>query len=148
VAIDPTDVQAFRLAVGRIGRRLRQLYVESDGQAISPLELTLLVRLRQEGTLSPGVVARAERVTSQAVAIALRRLTERGLVARTPDTVDRRRVVVTVTTQGQAYLALRDEAMTGPLADALAQALTPEERAQLSTVVNLLERVAAALRAR
>jgi DNA-binding MarR family transcriptional regulator len=145
VAIDPTDVQAFRLAVGRIGRRLRRLYLDSDGQAISPLELTLLVRLRQDGTLSPGVVARAERVTSQAVAIALRRLTERGLVTRTPDTADRRRVVVTVTPQGRAYLRLRDEAMTGPLADALAQALTPQERDQLPTVVDLLERVAAAL---
>jgi hypothetical protein len=35
--------------------------------------------------------------------------------------------------------------MTGPLADALAEALTPQERDQLPTVVDLLERVAAAL---
>src|SRR6185312_2751533 len=133
-----SDVQAFRLAVGRIGRRLRQLYLTSSSEPpLAPLELSLLVRLRQEKSASPGGVARAERVTPQAVAIAIRGLIERGFVVRVRQATDRRRAVVTITPAGTAYLRSRD--------DAVAEPLTPEERANLPAVVDLLERVAAAL---
>ena len=141
-----SDVQAFRLAVGRIGRRLRQLYLRSNSESpLAPLELSLLVRLRQEKSVSPGEVARAERVTPQAVAIAIRGLIERGFVVRARQATDRRRAVVTITPGGAAYLRSRDDAVAGPLAAALRTALTPEELANLPAVVDLLERVAVAL---
>ena len=142
-----SDVQAFRLAVGRIGRRLRQLYLTSNSESpLAPLELSLLVRLRQEKSVSPGEVARAERVTPQAVAIAIRGLIERGFVVRARQATDRRRAVVTITPGGAAYLrSRRDDAIAEPLAAALRTALTREERANLPAIVDLLERIAVAL---
>lgn len=141
-----SDAQAFRLAVGRIGRRLRQLYLTGSSEPpLAPLELSLLVWLRQEKSASPGEVARAERVTPQAVAIAIRGLIERGFVVRARQATDRRRAVVTITPDGAAYLRSRDDAVAEPLAAALRTALTPEERANLPVVVDLLERIAVAL---
>ena len=132
----------LQLAVGRVTRRLRRIFVgRADGLGF--LELAVLHRVAG-GETSPGTLAAEESVTTAAVAAALSQLDGLGLVERSRDERDGRRVVVTVTPAGREALAVRDTAMLGKLHEVL-DGFTPEERARLAAAIPLLERVAGEL---
>lgn len=143
MAADERLARDLRLAVGRVARRLRQLYVETE-DGLSFLELAVLQRLERDGPASPGALATAEGVTSAAIAAVLRRLVAGRLVKRTPDPTDRRRVVVTVGASGRRALNARETASVAAIETGLS-ALTGRERQRLADAVPLLERLAAQL---
>ena len=67
----------------------------------------MLSALRRQGPpyqLSPGALLRATLVTSGTMTNRIDRLTEAGLVARRPDPLDRRGVIVRLTDQGIAVV--------------------------------------------
>jgi DNA-binding MarR family transcriptional regulator len=143
--IDPPDVAAaqdLRLAIGRVARRLRQLYATEREGAANFIELGILVRLEREGPTSPSTIAAGEGVTSQAIAGVVRDLEQRALVERTGDQADRRRVAVTITDAGRELLLNREHVVVGAMVRALADDYTPAERRQLESVVALLNRLA------
>jgi DNA-binding MarR family transcriptional regulator len=88
----------LRVVVGRIVRRLRQAH--ATGEATLS-ELSVLSRLDREGPATPGELAALERVRPQAMGATLTALEQRGLVGRTPDTGDGRRVLMSVTAAGR-----------------------------------------------
>lgn len=133
----------LRLALGRVSRRLRRLYVEVEGRP-SFLELAVLQRLERKGPSSPGTLASDEGVTSAAVAASLASLEVRRLVVRARDTADGRRVVVTLTPAGRKTLKHRDDACVAAM-DAALKAFSPPERDVLAASVPLLEKLAGAL---
>ena len=65
---DVVAAQDLRLAIGRVARRLRQLYATEREGAANSIELGILVRLDREGPTSPSTLAAGEGVTSQAIA--------------------------------------------------------------------------------
>jgi DNA-binding MarR family transcriptional regulator len=142
---DVLAAQDLRLAVGRVARRLRQLYATERGSAASFIELGILVRLEREGPTSPGTLAAGESVTSQAIAGVVRDLERRALVERTGGQADRRRVAVAITGAGRALLMSREHAVVGAMVRALADEYTPAERRQLESAVPLLNRLAHSL---
>jgi DNA-binding MarR family transcriptional regulator len=132
----------LRVVLGRLVRRLRQSH--------TPGELTLsaasvLSRLDREGPSTPGALAEGERVRPQAMGATLGELEQRGLVTRTPDTADRRRVVISVTEAGRRLMVDRRSRNARMVADALAEGFTPDELRRLRDVIPLLERLAARL---
>ncbi len=145
----PTDdapdelARALRLAVGRVARRLRRVYVDVE-EGVSFLELAVLERLARTGTSSPGELAGDEGVTSAAVAAALTRLESRGLLTRTPALEDRRRVTVEISAAGRHQLRHRDTASVAQVEVAL-RGLSAAERTRLAAAIPLLEKVADAL---
>ena len=139
----PQLASDLRLALGRVSRRLRRLYVEAD-PGPSFLELAVLHRLERTGTSSPSALAGDEGVTSAAVATCLGSLEGRGLVSRSRAPEDGRRIVVIITDQGRKTLRQRDDASVKHISRAVA-AMSPAERAQLAAAVPLLERLATEL---
>jgi DNA-binding MarR family transcriptional regulator len=139
----PQLASDLRLALGRVSRRLRRLYVEAD-PGPSFLELAVLHRLERTGTSSPSALAGDEGVTSAAVANCLGSLEGRGLVSRSRAPEDGRRVVVVITSQGRKTLRKRDDASIDRISRVVA-AMSPAERAQLAAAVPLLERLATEL---
>jgi DNA-binding MarR family transcriptional regulator len=139
----PKTARDLRVAVGRIGRRLRELYATAptDGE-VTFTEVSLLSRLRREGPMSPGELALAEHVTAQAVGSVLGVMHRKGLIGRSPDPTDGRKVIVTLTDAGEHAFEHRAEEVSEHLANVLGRAFTPSERAQLSAAVPLLERLA------
>ncbi|MEU1618380.1 MarR family transcriptional regulator [Streptomyces sp. NPDC005722] len=137
---DPTEVgAALRLSVGRIARRLRQAHAVGD---VTLSEVSVIARLDRDGPDSPGSLAELERVRPQAMATTLAGLEERGLVSRSPDAHDRRRVVMTVTGAGRKVLADRRSESVRRLAAVLDGRFTAEERRQLVDALPLLDRLA------
>src|SRR5215813_2962016 len=72
----------LRLAVGRVARRLRQLYTAED---LTFSETSVLSRLDREGATTPTALAAAEHVRPQAMGATLSALQQRGLVRRRDD---------------------------------------------------------------
>jgi DNA-binding MarR family transcriptional regulator len=142
---DVLAAQDLRLAIGRVARRLRQLYATERDSAANFIELGILVRLQREGPTSPGTLAAGEGVTSQAIAGVVRELERRALVERTGDQADRRRVAVAITDAGRELLTSREHAVVDAMVRALADKYTPAERRQLESAVLLLNRLAHAL---
>jgi DNA-binding MarR family transcriptional regulator len=139
---DVAAAQELRVAIGRVARRLRQLYSTERDSAASFIELGILVRLQREGPTSPGTLAAGEGVTSQAIAGVVRQLERRALVERTGGQTDRRRVAVAITDSGRELLMSREHAVVDAMVRALADEYTPAERRQLESAVPLLNRLA------
>ena len=139
---DVVAAQDLRVAIGRVARRLRQLYATERESAASFIELGILVHLQREGPTSPGTLAAGEGVTSQAIAGVVRELERRGLVERTGGQTDRRRVAVAITDTGRELLMSREHAVVDAMVKTLAGAYTPAERRQLESAIPLLNRLA------
>jgi DNA-binding MarR family transcriptional regulator len=129
----------LRIAIGRVGRRLRQLYATNDPTFS---EISVLSRLKADGAATPSALAAAEHVRPQAMGATLSALERRGLVERSPDPSDRRKVLVEITTAGWESLVARDLGVSQRMARALADGFTPAEQRQLAAAVPLLERLA------
>jgi DNA-binding MarR family transcriptional regulator len=128
----------LRLSVGRISRRVRQAHAVGE---LTQSELSVLSRLDREGPAAPGKLAEVERVRPQAMGSTLAALEQRGLVLRTPDPADGRRVVMSVTPAGLALLQDRRSESIQVIAAALAE-LSPAQRRQLIAALPLLDLLA------
>jgi DNA-binding MarR family transcriptional regulator len=133
----------LRLAVGRIARRIRQIYATGDPASEAGfIEVAVLSRLDRYGPLTSKALADMEKVTPQAIGSALSSLEQRGYVTRAVDPQDRRKVVTAITESGRATLASREQAIGEHMARALRERFDATERRQLAAVIPLLERLA------
>jgi DNA-binding MarR family transcriptional regulator len=132
----------LRLAVGRLARRLRQLYAQGRGDQLTFTELAVLSRLHRDGPASASQLANGERVTAQAIGAAIGALHQRGLVERAPDPGDRRKTIVSLTDPGQSAFTVREQTVIDRMVQAVASGYTPAERRQLAAAAPLLERLA------
>jgi DNA-binding MarR family transcriptional regulator len=132
------------LSVSLLRRRLRQRPVEGvDGMPTMP-ELSALVRLERSGPATNADLAKAEQISPQAMSATLSGLERRGLIARTADPADGRRILLAVTESGSRMVAAKRAVRTEQLAAALAH-LDPGEIAALRAAVPALERLAGQL---
>jgi DNA-binding MarR family transcriptional regulator len=131
-----------RLAVGRLARRLRQLYALRRGDQLTFTELAVLARLHRDGPATASQLANGERVTAQAVGVALAALQQRGLTDRTPDPQDHRKTIVSLTDPGRSAFTVREQTVIDRMVAAVASGYTAAERRQLAAAAPLLERLA------
>lgn len=129
----------MKVAIGRIARRLRQAHEVGE---LTMSEVSVLSRLDRESPAPPGLLAESERVRPQAMAATLAALERRGMVERTQDPADGRRVLVVPTEAGRAVVRDRRSATIKRLASALDEEFTDAERRRLLAVVPLLDRLA------
>jgi DNA-binding MarR family transcriptional regulator len=129
----------LKVAIGRIARRMRQLYGADE---VTFSEASVLARLHKQGPATPGALALDERVRPQAMGATLLALEQRGLIARSPDPADGRRVRISLTEAGRSVIVDKSRAMHRRLARVLAEEFTEPEQRQLIDVVPLLSRLA------
>ncbi|MEU6789458.1 MarR family transcriptional regulator [Nonomuraea angiospora] len=127
----------LRISIGRLARRIRQLYTNASGDDISFTELAVLQRLEREGPHTSAQIAKLERVSAQAIGTVLTGLHRRGMVEREADPADGRRVITGITEAGKAALVGREQLITERLAAAV-DSLTPEERERLAAALPVL----------
>jgi len=117
----------------------RELRRERIG-GVSPHQVTLLVSIKYAPGVTVGELAADERVSTAAMSKRVSRLERDGLVARTPNETDRRRVGLTLTDDGQRTLRRVRSRRTAWLASRLG-ALTPAELAAVGAAVEPLARL-------
>ncbi|MER5949077.1 MarR family transcriptional regulator [Streptomyces sp. NPDC001904] len=138
---DPEAVASALLAsVSVLVRRVRQVPVESG---LTMPQRTALSRLERLGPTTSSALAREVQITAQAMGATLGVLRERGLVERSQDPEDGRRMVLSVTEAGRRALRDKRNERVEMLGRVLgSDAFSPEELAQLQAVAPLVERLA------
>jgi DNA-binding MarR family transcriptional regulator len=134
--------EALLSSVRLLVRRVRQVQV--DGGLPLP-ERSALSRLDAAGPTTSAALARREQISPQSMGATLRMLESRGLIERSSDPNDGRRVILSVTDDGLQALRSRRSARAGQLSKALSDGFTPAELAQLKAAAPLLERLAQVL---
>jgi DNA-binding MarR family transcriptional regulator len=126
----------LRLVIARTARRLRQ----QAGEELSPSQATALATIDRHGPLTPSELAVRERIQRPTATRLIARLEETGFVDRTPDPLDRRSCVVSLTPAGDELLdrvrTRKDAYLARRLRD-----LDADERATLDRAAAILERV-------
>ena len=140
---DELDVQrvagALLVSVGLLRRRLRQTKVPGD---LSLPETAALARLDHGGPATAAALAKQEQISPQSMGATLAALENRGLITRSPDPADGRRILLALSDDGREMLRIKRSARTEILAHALATAFTQDELAQLQAAAPLIERLA------
>lgn len=127
--------------VSRLARHLdRARRAAFSAHGLETWEFDVLSALRRQGPpyqLSPGALLRATLVTSGTMTNRIDRLAEAGLVARHPDPLDRRGVLVQLTDRG---VAVADAALTDLLAHEreLLAGLNADQQTALATLLRVL----------
>ncbi|WP_433887884.1 MarR family winged helix-turn-helix transcriptional regulator [Streptomyces sp. CA-111067] len=131
--------EALLLGVRLLVRRVRQLPGEGD---LTLPETAALGRLDRGGPATSSEMAKLEQISPQSMGATLGGLEARGLIERSADPRDGRRVVLSISGAGRAVLGDRRNAKAQKLAEALADGFTPQELRLLNEVAPLLERLA------
>jgi DNA-binding MarR family transcriptional regulator len=118
-------------------RRIRQ--TKQLGDLTLP-ESSALSRLQRGGPMVAAALARLEQISPQSIGVTVASLEVKGLIQRCADPADGRRVILSVTSAGDATVQAVRNARDQQFARALG-ALSPEERAQLIHVRPILERL-------
>ena len=127
----------LRVVIGRLIRRLR---AERRGLGLS--QVTVLGRLDRGGPASISALAAGESVRPQSMADTVASLVDAGLVERSPDPGDGRRVLIALTPAGRETLAADRRQREGWLAAAIERDFTAQERRVLDQATRLLDRLA------
>src|ERR1700675_2514515 len=137
-AIDTLAIaDRLRPVLLRVGRELRR---EARQVGVSPEQVSLLVGIKYSPGIGVRDLAARERVSPPALSNHVDRLERDGLVSRTPDASDRRRVGLTLTDEGQRVLRRVRSRRTAWLATRL-RGLPPDELDAVEAAIEPLSRL-------
>lgn len=148
-ATDPTlgTVGTLRAAVLVLSRRLRHQVsaAGSDGGdgsgEVSATEVAVLARIRRCAPITPSDLARAEHVRPPSMTAILDRLVQLALIRREPHPHDGRRVLVSLTPEGETFIQRTRAVRTRWLAGQFDQ-LDAADQAALTAAAGALARLA------
>jgi DNA-binding MarR family transcriptional regulator len=118
----------------------RRLRAESAGE-LSMSQMSALARLYKVGPSTVADLARGEHVKPQSMGVTVASLEEEGLVTRTIDPSDGRRLNVSVTEAGREALLAGRAARQAWLSHALGESLDDAEQRHLLEAMSLLRKV-------
>ena len=130
---------ALRVAVGLLVRKLRQPLNEGE---LTIAESSALGRLERGGPATSSDLARIDRISPQSMGVTVAALEERGLIERSRDPLDGRRVVLAITEAGRQVVHDKRGARTALIAAALRDGFTEIELGQLLAAAPLIQRLA------
>jgi DNA-binding MarR family transcriptional regulator len=133
-----TAAEDLRLAMAVLTRRLR---AESNKHELSWSQLAVTARLEMAGPSTTAELARAEAVKPQSMGATLGALEEAGLVERSADSTDGRRVIFTLTEDGRKTRAEASAAKRKWLAETLKD-LDPDEQHTMLAAIKIIKRLA------
>ena len=128
----------FRLANGRLARRLRQ---EKADNELSSSQFSALGTIFFQGPFTLRELSEHERVTPPSMNRTVNALVEAGLVDRAGSVDDGRKVVLTVTDQGRSLMRETRKRRDAWLAQRIVK-LTPDQRRVLTEAVDIMKELA------
>ena len=129
----------LRILIGKLHRRLRE---EAHMGDITMSQASVLSRLERDGPATVSSLARAEGMRPQSMAATVQALTQAQMVTGSPDPLDGRQTILTLTDSCRAWIAASRAAREDWLARSIETRLTPAEVTELDKAVALLKRLA------
>lgn len=129
----------LRTVVTRLVKKLRKESV--TGQQLSLTERSTMSLLYQHKQLLPNELASMEKITNQSMSQILNHLFELGYISRTASDIDKRKVIISLTEEGEKTLLLMRSERDMWLARAIRETCTNEEEALLKQVIGALTKL-------
>lgn len=129
----------LRIALVKLIRRLREQARQND---FTHSQKSVLLRLERDGPATVSALARAESVRPQSMRVTVAGLEAAGAARGQPDPTDGRKTLIGLTPGYRRRLKAHRAAKEDWLFRALQAQLSPQEQAQLSAAVQLLQRLA------
>ena len=136
------DIQVaaqLRTTIHRLVKLLRR-ETRNDAQ-LSLTERATLGLLYNEGQLAPSDIARTEKVTTQSMSQVINHLAELSYIERTPSDDDKRKVLLSLTPTGRAYVEQIRHDKQEWLAKALHEKVSPAEKELLMEALQILTKL-------
>lgn len=134
----------LRIALGRIGRTLRQVKTESTDGLTFP-ETSILLNVQRSEPVKLGDLAVTEGLAPPSVTRTVRSLESKGLIRRASDPEDGRVVIIKLTRKGERLCSRIRESRDEWLME-VADRLTEEQVASLLSALEALEALSLAVR--
>lgn len=131
----------LRAVIGRLSRRLRPTLA---GSGLTPSQTSILLTVERHGPLRLADLAAIESINPTMLSRITGRLSELGLIARTPDAGDRRAALVESTPAGRRMRKRIQRERTAAL-QARLQQLSAQDLQALQAALPALERLAEAI---
>lgn len=131
----------LRAVIGRLSRRLRPTLA---GSGLTPSQTSILLTVERRGPLRLADLAAIESINPTMLSRITGRLSELGLIARTPDAGDRRAALVESTPAGRRMRKRIQRERTAAL-QARLQQLSAQDLQALQAALPALERLAEAI---
>jgi DNA-binding MarR family transcriptional regulator len=130
----------IRRSLSDVARRMRSLRAD---HGVSAAKLSVLGQLLRAGApLTATDLAALERLQPQSLTRIIADLDEQGFITRRQSEKDRRQIEIGITAAGTALMRRDAHRQNLWLAQAMAERLTPAERAMLDLAAELLDRLA------
>jgi len=129
----------LRTTVSRLIKLLRR-ETRNDAQ-LSLTERATLGLLYPDNRLAPSDIARTEKVTTQSMSQVINHLAELNYLERTPSEEDKRKVLLSLTSAGSAYVEQLRKDKQEWLAGALQERTTPQEKATLAEALKIIDKL-------
>ncbi|MFF8729319.1 MarR family winged helix-turn-helix transcriptional regulator [Streptomyces sp. NPDC015171] len=140
-SLSPSAVRASREVRAVISRLRRRILSASEVEDITLSQASLLARLSDRGSVTASELAAAEGVRHQSITATVASLAALGLVERSPDPGDGRRLLITLTPEGGRRVEEGRQARTEWLAGQLQDRCTEDERQAVIAAMTVLERL-------
>jgi DNA-binding MarR family transcriptional regulator len=127
-------------AIVALLRRVRQMKADQGG--LTDAESSALSRLQQDGPATSSEVARRQQISPQSMGATFAALEERGLVTRSADPNDGRRILLSASSAAETLQRERRSDRAVRMTRALADSFSPDELHVLQQAAPLIERLA------
>jgi DNA-binding MarR family transcriptional regulator len=128
----------LRTILSRLKRRLRE---QGGREDLTPSQVSVLLRLENDGAATVSGLARAEGMRPQSMSSIVTSLQDAGLVSGTPDPNDGRKTLMSLSRKCETFLKESRAARQDWLTAIIVQKLSLQEQQQLSTTLELLGRL-------
>lgn len=135
----PEEVDALRLAVIRLERKLRK---SAGSGEITPSQYSALFALDRHGPFRLGELGRREQISKSTVTRLVATLEAKGLASRSVNDLDARSGIVSITQSGRTLLAHLAERSNDYLRDRV-ETLDPDDQDRLFDAVSALAKLGA-----
>lgn len=139
--LSDSAVEASREVRAVISRLRRRILKASEVEDMSLGQGSVLARVADKGGVTASDLAAEEGMRHQSMTAMVAGLAAMGLVARTPDPEDGRRLLITLTPEGRRRVAEGRQARTEWLAERLQDRCTEEERRAVIAAMAVLQRL-------
>jgi len=136
MSIQQADIQLaadLRTVITRLIKKLRTK--NTTGEKLSLTERSVLALLDEHKEMLPSELAVAEKITSQSMSTILNHLAELGYVKRKESTTDKRKVLISLTREGQNILYKRRHERDEWLNHAIQETFTQREQDMLRKMI-------------
>ena len=128
----------LRATLGKLKRKLREHGERSD---LTPSQVSVILRLEQDGPITVSSLARAEGMRPQSMSAIVTSLLGAGLVSGSPDTNDARQTLMSLSRKCRKSLKEGRAAKQDWLTTTIQEKLSVQDQEKLAAVLELLARL-------